>query len=52
MLAYNTQRVWVCKAFEYAGVASQKKTHLSRSSGAKTAELKGVSEDQIQRAGR
>jgi len=33
-------------------VASQKKTHLSRSSGAKTAELKGVSEDQIRRAGR
>ena len=22
VLAYNTQRVWVCKAFEYAGVAS------------------------------
>jgi hypothetical protein len=51
-LSYYSQRDWVVKAFGYAGVTSQKKTHVGRSSGAKTAELKGVSEDQIRRAGR
>jgi len=51
-LSYNSQRDWVVKAFAYAGIASKKKTHIGRSSGAKTAELKGVSEDQIRRAGR
>ena len=50
--SYNSQRDWVVKAFSYAGVTSQKKTHVGRSSGAKTAELKGISEDQIRRAGR
>jgi len=50
--SYNSQRKWAAKAFSYAGVVSQKKTHIGRSSGAKTAELKGVSEDQIRRAGR
>ena len=40
------------KAFGYAGIISQKKTYTGRSSGVKTAELKGVSEDQIRRAGR
>jgi hypothetical protein len=51
-LAYNSQREWVVRAFDYAGVVSQKKTHVGRSSGAKTAELRGVSEEQIRRAGR
>jgi hypothetical protein len=51
-LAYNSQREWVVRAFGYAGVVSQKKTHVGRSSGAKTAELRGVSEEQIRRAGR
>jgi hypothetical protein len=51
-LAYNTQLDWVGKAFKYAGVSSQKKTHIGRSSSAKMAELKGISEDQIRRAGR
>jgi hypothetical protein len=51
-ISYNSQRDWVVKAFEYAGIASKKKTHIGRSSGAKTAELKGISEDQIRRAGR
>jgi len=51
-LAYNSQRDWVIKAFKYAGIQSNKKTHIGRSSGAKTAELKGVSEAQIRRAGR
>jgi len=51
-LSYYAQRDWVVKAFGYASITSQKKTHVSRSSGAKTAELRGVSEDQIRRAGR
>src|SRR6202000_2831575 len=51
-LAYNSQRDWVVKAFGYAGIASTKKTHVGRSSGAKTAELKGISEDQIRPTGR
>lgn len=51
-LSYSSQRDWVIKAFSYAGIVSNKKTHIGRSSGAKTAELKGVSEAQIQRAGR
>ena len=51
-LAYNSQRDWVIKAFAYAGIRSNKKTHVGRSSGAKTAELKGVSKAQIRRAGR
>ncbi|KJZ69364.1 hypothetical protein HIM_11246 [Hirsutella minnesotensis 3608] len=50
--SYNSQRDWVVKAFAYAGITSQKKTHVGRSSGARTAELKGISEDQIRRAGR
>jgi hypothetical protein len=51
-LSYYSQRDWVVKAFGYAGITSQKKTHIGRSSGAKTAEFRGVSEDQIRRAGR
>jgi hypothetical protein len=50
--SYNSQRDWVAKAYSYAGISSQKKTHLPRSGAAKLAELKGVSEDQIRRAGR
>src|SRR4051794_17898577 len=46
-LSYNSQRDWATKAFGYVGILSKKKTHIGRSSGAKTAELKGVSEDQI-----
>ena len=49
---YNLQWDWVVKAFNYAGIASKKKTHVGWSLGAKTAELKGISEDQIRRAGR
>lgn len=51
-VSYNTQRSWVSRAFNFAGVISTKKTHAGRSSGAKTAELRGVSEAQIRRAGR
>jgi hypothetical protein len=50
-LSYCTQWLWICRAFELAGIISEKKTHAGRSSGAKTAELKGVSESQIRRAG-
>ena len=42
----------MAKAFQYAGISSQKKTHIGRSAGAQMAELKGVSEAQIRRAGR
>ena len=50
--SYNTQRDWVVKAFAYTNIISQKKTHVGYSSGAKTAELKGVSKEEIRRAGR
>ena len=50
--SYNSQRDWVTRAFQYAGVFSKKKTHTGRSAGAKMAELKGISEEQIRRAGR
>ena len=45
LISYTSQRDWVVKAFDYARVASEKKTHTGRSSGAKIAELKGVSEE-------
>jgi hypothetical protein len=51
-LSYNSQRDWVARAFKYTGIISNKKTHVGRSSGAKIAELKGISEAQIRRAGR
>ena len=50
--SYNSQREWVAKAFQYAGIFSRKKTHIGRSAAAKLAELKGASEEQIRRAGR
>ena len=52
VFSYNSQREWVTRAFQYAGIFSQKKTHIGRSAGAKMAELKEISEDQIRRAGR
>jgi hypothetical protein len=51
MLSYTSQREWVARAIGYAGITSRKKTHIGRTAGAKTAELKGVSESQIRRAG-
>ena len=38
--------------FQNVSVFLQKKTHIGQSTGAKTAELKGVSEDQIKHTGR
>jgi hypothetical protein len=51
-LSYTSQRDWVAKAFQQVGIAPSKTTHASRGAGAKMAELKGVSEEQIRRAGR
>ena len=51
-MAYDTQLDWINKMFIGANVISVKKTHAGRSQGAKHAELKGVNEDQIRRAGR
>ena len=44
---YNLQREQVTKAFQAVSVFLQKKTYIRRSASAKTAELKGVSKDQI-----
>jgi hypothetical protein len=46
---YNSQHKWVTKAFQYTGIASQKKTYIKQSTSAKMAELRGVSKEQIQR---
>jgi hypothetical protein len=51
-LSYTSQREWASKAFEQVGVFSTKTTHIGRPSAAKLAELVGVSEEQIRRAGR
>ena len=49
---YNSQREWVAKAFQYVRIFLQKKTHVRQNTGAKIAELKRVSKDQIRRASR
>ena len=51
-MSYDTQLEWINKMFEGANVASLKKTHAGRSQGARHAELNGVNEGQIRRAGR
>jgi hypothetical protein len=51
-LSYNAQLYWIALVFRLIGLNSSKKTHLFRAIGAKLAELKGVSEDQISRVGR
>ena len=51
-LLYNSQQDWVIKAFQYINIFLKKKTYIGQSTSAKTAELKGVSEDQIQHAGK
>jgi hypothetical protein len=50
-MAYDTQLDWINKMFTGANVTSLKKTHAGRSQGAKHAELKGINEGQIRRAG-
>jgi Centromere DNA-binding protein complex CBF3 subunit, domain 2/Transcriptional activator of glycolytic enzymes len=51
-LSYTSQREWAAKAFRQVGIHTTTITHVGRAAGAKAAELKGVSEDQIRRAGR
>jgi hypothetical protein len=51
-MAYSTQLDWTTKIFQLINLNTTKKTHLFRASGAKLAELKGVTEEQIKRAGR
>lgn len=52
-LSYATQSEWIRKAFRTAGMSSvTKTTHSGRSQGAREAELAGVNEAQIRRAGR
>jgi uncharacterized protein YciI len=51
-LSYTSQREYAAKAFQQVGVFSSKTTHIGRPSAAKLAELVGVSEEQIRRAGR
>ena len=42
----------MARALQQVGISSTKTTHIGRPSGAKAAELKGISKDQIRRAGR
>jgi hypothetical protein len=51
-MSYETQLDWTNRMFTGAGVASLRKTDAGRSQGAKHAELNGVNEGQIRRAGR
>ena len=51
-MAYDTQLDWINRMFTGANVTSLKKTHAGRSQGAKYAELNGVNEGRIRRAGR
>jgi Centromere DNA-binding protein complex CBF3 subunit, domain 2/Transcriptional activator of glycolytic enzymes len=51
-LSYSTQLEWTSKAFKLIRLNSGKKTHLPRPTVVKLAELKGVIESQITRAGR
>ena len=50
-LSYNSQRRWTVRALKSAAVATSKATHSQRGSSARMAELRGVSEEQIRRAG-
>lgn len=51
-ISYATQLDWTNNVFKAVGLSSYKKTHAGRAEGAKAAELAGVSEGQIRRAGR
>lgn len=46
-ISYATQLEDVWRAFEGAGILSQKKTHAMRGCGARDAELHGISEGQV-----
>jgi hypothetical protein len=49
--SYDTQLYWTNRVFAQIGLNTVKKTHIGRSEGARWAELNGVSENQIRRAG-
>ena len=51
-LSYEVQLSWTNRVFDATELQSLKKTHAGRSQGAQYAELAGVSENQIRRAGR
>jgi hypothetical protein len=51
-ISYEIQLKWMNDVFEGIHLPSNKKTHVGRSQGAKQAELEGVEENQIRRAGR
>ena len=51
-LSYETQLEWTNRLFTKAGLRSYKKTHAGRVQGSQDAELAGVPEAQIRRAGR
>lgn len=51
-LSYETQLAWTNRIFHGAKLTIFKKTHAGRSQGARYAELSGVNEAQIRRAGR
>ena len=51
-ISYGVQLDWTNRIFKNAHVKSLKKTHAVRSRGAQYAELAGVTESQIRRAGR
>lgn len=50
-LSYETQALWVRRAFAEAGIHSSKVTHTMRGASARIADAQGIPEDQIRRAG-
>ena len=51
-ISYETQLDWINRVYSGTGLAALKKTHAGRANGARHAELAGVDESQIRRAGR
>lgn len=51
-ISYPIQLDWINRVFTAVNLNTLKKTHIGRSQGAKQAELQGVGEGQIRRAGR
>jgi Centromere DNA-binding protein complex CBF3 subunit, domain 2 len=51
-LSYHTQFDWNSRMFQGVGIHSKEKTHSARKQSVRHAELGGVSESQIRRAGR
>ncbi|KAJ5904866.1 short-chain dehydrogenase [Penicillium subrubescens] len=50
-LSYETQALWIRRAFAEAGIHSSKVTHTMRGASARIADAQGIPEDQIRRAG-